>query len=403
MKACVALGLAVMAASAADWPQWRGPARNGTSPETGWFAAWPEGQTPRIAWRRSVGKGHSSVAVRGDAAFVAGWDGEYDTLFCLDAATGKTRWEHRYRSATIVQWPGPRATPTIDEDTVFMLGQHGQFFALEAATRRVRWQREIPKRCQPDGDYGLVWSPLVVGDLVILSAGRTGLALRKSDGSVAWGDDAELGACASPVPFAWQGRAAVAMVLTDPGRESVRFVGVDAAKGTELWRFGPWKEKWGAACVDLLVADGSVFVATAEQYKRCARVDFTAEPPREVWSNSKLSSYTASAVLLDGFLYGVDKAGFLRCLDWKTGEEKWGQRGFGDFGTLIASDGKLLVQTGKTGELVVVTATPDGYRELRRVKVFDTERETFTAPTLAHGRIYCRSYAGEVVCLEVSR
>jgi outer membrane protein assembly factor BamB len=384
-----------------DWPQWRGPARNGVSRESGWLKNWPENAEPKVAWRQQVGKGHSGVAVKGDLAIAAGWDGERDHVRCMDVRTGDVLWTHSYPSETIVQWPGPRATPTIDGDTAFTLGQHGLLFALDARTGRVQWQKIIPKRCQPDADYGFVWSPLIQKDLLILSAGRTGLALRKTDGSVAWGDDKELGACASPVPFMWQGKSAVAMVLTDPGRESVRLVGVEAATGKELWRFGPWKEKWGAACADLLVHEGSLFVATAEQFKRCARIDFAAVPPREKWSGSKLSSYTASAVLLDGYLYGVDKTGILRCLEWESGTEKWSQRGFGDFGSLIASDGKLLVQTARTGELVIVAAEPGGYREIRRAKVFESDRDTFTAPTLSNGRLFCRSYAGEVVCLDL--
>jgi len=399
----IALGFNVNLSSLAeDWPQWRGPARNGVSLEKKWIEKWPHDSELKPAWRRAVGKGHSGIVVRGELAYTAGWDGEREHVICLDVGTGEVRWTHSYPSGMIVQWPGPRATPTIDGDYVFMLGQHGELSALEAKSGKVRWKKTIPKRCQPDADYGFAWSPLVEGDLLILAAGRSGLALRKNDGSKAWGNDDELGACASPVPFDWQGRRAVALVLTDAGRESVRLVGIEAVTGEELWRSGPWKEKWGAACADLLVHDGSLFVATAEQYKRCARIDFASGTASERWSGSKLSSYTASAVLLDGFLYGVDKAGILRCLEWETGTEKWSQRGFGDFGTLIASDAKLLIQTAKTGEIVIAEATDAGYREIRRLRVFAEDRETFTAPTLANGRLYARSYAGEVVCYNLN-
>ena len=119
----------------------------------------------------------------------------------------------------------------------------------------------------------------------------------------------------------------------------------------------------------------------------------------EDWSNNKLTIYTGGCVLFDGFLYGIHKSGILRCLDWERGEERWAQRGFGEHGSLIAADGKLLVQTYRSGELVVIDAAPAAYRELRRVKVFDGDPTSFTPPVLAHGRIYCRSYDGEVVCL----
>jgi hypothetical protein len=100
-------------------------------------------------------------------------------------------------------------------------------------------------------------------------------------------------------------------------------------------------------------------------------------------------------------LYLVDSKGILKCIDWKTGEEGWVQRGFDERGSLIAADGKLLIQTGASGKLIVAAADPAGYRELRSVMVFSNEPETFTAPVLANRRIYCRSYAGEIVCLQL--
>ena len=106
---------------------------------------------------------------------------------------------------------------------------------------------------------------------------------------------------------------------------------------------------------------------------------------------------------LDGHLYGVDKTGILKCLAWDTGEERWSQRGFDEFGTLIAADGKLIVQAGKSGTLSVVEANPAAFRELRKMQVFAEDKATFTAPVLANGRLYCRSYAGEVVCLDLTK
>jgi hypothetical protein len=100
-------------------------------------------------------------------------------------------------------------------------------------------------------------------------------------------------------------------------------------------------------------------------------------------------------------LYLVDAKGILKCIDWNAGKEVWGQRGFDERGTLIAADGHLLIQTGASGQLVVAAADPAGYRELRRTTVFYDAAETYTAPVLANSRIYCRSYAGDVVCLNL--
>jgi outer membrane protein assembly factor BamB len=282
-------------AFAEGWPQWRGPYRNGISAEKGWLSAWPEGAEPRVVWRAQVGKGHSAISVREGLAYTMGWDGEKDTVTCFDAATGAPRWRQSYPCRDIVQWSGPRATPTVADGTVFTLGQHGQLRAWNARTGTPRWSVDLPASYQPDADYGFSWSPLVEGDLLILGTGAKGLALWKRDGSFAWGNDGRAGACASPVPFTLDGVRGVAVVAMDSSRDHVSVVGVEAATGRELWRFGPWKEKWGAACSDLLIHEGRAFLSTAEQHKLCAQFQFAPAPVRETWQNRKLSTYTGTS------------------------------------------------------------------------------------------------------------
>jgi outer membrane protein assembly factor BamB len=194
----------------------------------------------------------------------------------------------------------------------------------------------------------------------------------------------------------------VAITTTDPGRESVRVVGVDPAAGKLLWRSEPWPEKWGAACVDPVIYGGSLFVTTAEQHQRGARFTIQGQGLRHDWSTRSLSGYTGGVIYWRDHLYGVNRLGRLVCLDWRSGEERWSQPGFDGFGSLIAADGHLLVQTGRRGDLVLAAADPAGYRELRRCRVFEGRPDTFTAPVLANGRIYCRSYEGEVVCLTLT-
>jgi outer membrane protein assembly factor BamB len=229
-----------------DWPQWRGLERNGLSKEANWLNGWPAGQAPRVAWRAQVGRGHSAVSVSNGRAYTLGWDGQRETVFCFEAATGKLLWKQSYSSGDIVQWPGPRATPTVHKGTLYTLGQHGQLRAFDALTGKVRWSRQLPASYQPDPDYGFAWSPLVMEDLLLFSAGRKGLALYAADGRFAWGHDGQHGTCVSAVPFVHEGKHGVAL-LTNPDRESVWLVGVEPRTGTELWRHGPWREKWGAA------------------------------------------------------------------------------------------------------------------------------------------------------------
>jgi outer membrane protein assembly factor BamB len=386
-----------------DWPQWRGLNRDGVSAETGWLEHWPPDAAPPIAWKAQVGKGHSAISIAEGRAYTAGWDGEQDTVVCLDAVDGTPIWRQSYPCDTIVQWPGPRATPTVHDGVVYTLGQHGQLRAWRADDGEPAWSVQLTGSYNPDVDYGTAWSPLVVGDLLILAAGSHGLALRLSDGGVAWGDDGRHGACASAVPYLHQGRRGVAVMTTNPGRESVGVVGVDPQSGEVQWRLAAWPEFWGAACVDPIVREGHVFITTSEQYRRCARFTIDGENVTEDWSNEDLACYTGGCVLLGYSLYAVNQRGILKCVDWDTGEVRWQQRGYDERGSLIAADGLLLIQTGASGELAIVRASPDGCDELRRMTVFADAADTFTAPVLANGRIYCRSYAGEVVCVCVRK
>lgn len=343
-----------------------------------------------------------------------GWDGEQDTVFCFDAVTGKAIWKQSYPCKTILQWPGPRATPTVYDGFVYTLGQHGQLRAWNAQTGEPRWQRDLPDDYNPDVDYGFAWSPLIEGDVLILNAGSHGLAIRTRDGSIAWGDDHKKAACVSAVPFMHEGRRGVLIVSINDARSEANLVGVDPGSGRELWRWNGWKEQWGAMGVDPVIHAGKVFLTSAQEYRQSARFTITGDTLRQDWSTNRVASYTGSAVLLDGHLYLVDSKGILKCVDWNTGQEKWVQRGFDERGTLIANvagslrepsaaDSHLLIQTGASGKLVIVAADPAGYRELRQTTVFNDNPETYTAPVLANGRLYCRSYAGEVLCLESKR
>jgi len=147
------LMLAAGSVPANDWPQWRGPDRNGISHETGWLQGWPEGASPRVAWRAAVGKGHSAVSIVDGRAFTMGWDGKQDTLSCFHAATGHVIWQQSYPCPTILQWPGPRAAPTVHEGVVYTLSQHGHLRAWDAQTGEPRWQRDLPA----DSPSGLSW------------------------------------------------------------------------------------------------------------------------------------------------------------------------------------------------------------------------------------------------------
>jgi outer membrane protein assembly factor BamB len=189
------------------------------------------------------------------------------------------------------------------------------------------------------------------------------------------------------------------IVNINEARSEANLVGVDPNSGEELWRWNGWREQWGAMGVDPVFADGRFFLTSAQEHRQAARFAIDGKTLKQEWTTNRVAGYTGSAVLIDGYIYLVDSNGFLKCIDWNRGQEKWVERGFDERGTLMAADRKLIIQTGASGQLVIVAAEPDRYRELRRAQVFAANPDTFTVPVLAHGRCYCRSYAGEVVCL----
>ena len=239
--------------------------------------------------------------------------------------------------------------------------------------------------------------------MLILNAGSHGLAIRCRDGSIAWGADGQKGACVSAVPYRTKDGLAIVIVNINEQRSAANLIGVEPHSGRELWRWNGWHEQWGAMGVDPVLHEGKLFVTSAQEYRQAARFTIDGKTLAQDWTTNRLAGYTGSAVLLKKHLYMVDSRGLLRCVEWDTGKEAWSQRGFDERGTLIAADGMLLIQTGSSGKLIVVGADPQKYHELREMSVFASKPETFTAPSIANGRIYCRSYAGEVVCLDLAK
>lgn len=188
--ACVA-GALVIAASctvAADWPHWRGPARNGLSTETDWTDQWPAGG-PAIAWKAQVGLGFSSFVVAQGRVVTVGHADEKDTVFCFAAATGKEIWKHSYSSDLGDKYfdGGTTGSATMDGDRVYWLSRWGDAFCFAAADGRVIWNQNVKTETKARvPDWGFTGAPLVLGDKLIVNVGETGLALDKHSGAILW-------------------------------------------------------------------------------------------------------------------------------------------------------------------------------------------------------------------------
>ncbi len=388
--------LALAATAEPAWPCFRGPDRNGISTETGWSAEWPA-NGPKVLWRAKVGTGYATVSVAGGRAYTAGNTESRDTVFCFDAETGAVVWTHAYDCPLKPNnhAGGPGATPTVDGDRLYTLSKIGQLFCLDAAGGKVVWSKPLAQNpgVKPP-TWGFQGSPIADEDRLYVNVGSAGLCLDKATGKVLWSSEPEGAGYSTPVLRRTGNRTALVLMTKK------KVVAVDAADGKPIWSYD-WPTSYGENIADP-VWIGDRLLISASHRMGAALLDVSGESPTPVWKAKRHGTHTSTSILWKDHVYGFD--GFMRprqgrkalnCLDARTGEIVWREEDL--FGTLLLADGKLVILT-VDGHLVVAAASPSGYRETARAKVLDGR--SWTMPTLAGGRIYCRSDAGEIVCVD---
>ena len=392
-------------AEAGDWPQFLGPNRNGLSKETGLLKAWPASGL-KMVWRVTGGAGMSGIAVSdGKLATIVQRGGKQRVLL-LDAKTGNTVWDSpvatAYRNS---MGQGSRATPTIDNGTIYVFTGEGILAALNMADGKISWQHDVVSEMGgKTADYGMASSPLIVGKLVGVPAGAPGatvVAYEKSTGKLAWKSGNDKAGYSS------------ASLLTVGGRKQiVAFTGKSAwglhpISGNRLWRF-PYETDFDCNIATPLAWKGKVFISAGENHGsslltlKPAGTTFDVETEWESTGRSSvLRNEWQTSILLGDYLYGMDNVGgagpitHLTCVSIADGKRVWQQRRFGK-GNMIAADGKLFIST-LDGELAIVAASPKAFREIGREKVL---RSTRQAPALSDGLLYLRDDQ-KILCLDV--
>jgi len=392
------LGLAA-AVAAADWPNWLGPRRDGSSPETGLLTTWPT-DGPKLLWKAEGGDGYSSIAVAGGRAITLVQRGGKEVVLALDAVKGTELWQTPIAVAYKNMYGnGPRSTPTIEGDAVYVTGVTGALACLNVKDGKIRWQHNLLKEFGAKNiSWGLAASPTVEGRLVLAVPGGKGAgvaAFDKKTGELIWklGDDKA--AYATPIGVGVGGTRHL-IFFTAPG-----LLGVSPA-GKELWRV-PWKTEFDCnICTPLVIGD-KIFVTSGEEVG-CTLFKLKADgPPDVVWESkgpdSSMLSYWANSVFHEGHLYGFcgefSKRIDLRCVDMADGKVKWSKDGFGK-GSVTLADGHLFITT-KKGDLVLVRATPERYEEKGRVTILGENR---TVGTIANKRLYLRDKE-KILCLDI--
>jgi len=407
----IALGLCLwpLVLPAADWPQWRGPQRNGISAETGLLAEWPK-EGPRLVWQvKDIGSGYSTPAVVGDRLYLLSSQGTNDEFVqALEAKDGKRVWSQRIGKVgnpdQQPNYPAARSTPTVDGEWLFALGSDGDLACLERATGKVRWQKNVRQ------DYGGqpgIWayseSPLIDGETVVCTPGGSNdtlVALSKKTGDLIW-------KCA--VPGDEQAAYTSALAIEVGGvRQYIQMlqkglVGVEAKTGKLLWRYNR-TAKGSPAVIPTPVADGDfIYSGGAMAGGGGVRLKTSggAFEAEQVYFSPKLPTSVGGAVKVGEYLYGTSAAGLL-CLEFTTGTVKWDDRSIGA-ASLCYADGRLYLH-GENGEVALVEATPEAYHEKGRFKPTDAPdrgaSKAWAYPVVANGRLYIRDI-GTLWCYDV--
>lgn len=375
---------AVSAARADDWPQWRGPNRDGISNEKGIKTTWPA-EGPEKVWETKIGVGWSSMSVAKDRLYAIGNTEDRDIVFCLNAHTGNQIWKHTYSSIAKDPngYPGPRSTPTIDDDRVYAVSRHGQLFCLNAETGAVIWKTDYITDFQSTPPtWGFAGSPLIEGDLLIAEIGAKDaavVAFNKKTGAIVWKSKGEKAGYASPVAYTQNGVRHV-LTFSAYGLESRK-----VKDGALTWRH-PWKTNYDVNAATPVVVGEKVFLASAYGVGG-AVLDFSSGQPVELWKHKQMAVHMSGPVFWGGHLYGFDEF-TLRCVDFNTGATKWAEKKYGK-GSLLLADGKLIVYGGQ-GQLGLVEASPARYKEIAFAQVLGG-KDTWAPPVLANGLLYLRS------------
>ena len=398
-------------ANAESWPQYRGGNGDGVSSET-----ISSTNPPEILWKAPTPLGFSSLVVADDRAFTiiarSNDDGEkLESCVALNATTGKQLWsvplgesEYGHDGGNSGApgnrgGDGPRSTPATDGKHVFVYDSHMLLSCLNAVDGKLVWKRDIIKEFS---GRQIKWfnatSPVLVDDAIFVGGGGEGetfLAFQKDTGKVIWKSGDDTITHATP-RFAEINGTAQIIFFVKSG-----LVSVSGDEGNELWRTQfPFSVSTAASPV----VDGSR-VYTSAGYGVGSRVVQITEKtePEEVWFKpNRLMNHWSTPIVRDGHLYGIydfKKYGKapLQCVEIATGEIKWSVRGFGPGNCILVGD-KLIVLTD-FGEVVIVSATPDSYKELSRIKA--VTGKCWSTPAFVDGKIYVRS-TEEAACLSVS-
>jgi outer membrane protein assembly factor BamB len=406
-------------AGANDWPQWRGPNRDGKSTAKGLLKEWPA-DGPKLLWKRTdVGTGYGTPAVVGDRFYLIGGDGnkagEAEFLQCVSVETGKEIWKKPLGTAPgryLDGWGGgPRSTPTVDGEFVYVLGSTGDLVAMSTKDGAKKWAKNLVSDFGGTiPTWGYAESPLIDGENLMVTPGtKTGVvALNKKTGATVWATKGlDILAGYSSLVITEVGGVRQYVQQSNTSRDNkVRGIafGVAAKDGTVLWKAGELTRMTAVIPTPVLSGDYVFFTSGYESGCECYKLvpDGTGTKAVKVFSKYKaLANHHGGAIVVDGNVYGhCDRPGnawVCLAIDSPKDETKWSHSRFGK-GSISYADGHFYCYSERDGELVRIKASPEAWEEAGRFKIPETSKKrpnqgrVWPHPVIAGGKLFLRDY-----------
>lgn len=397
----VVLFVSLLPVTAADWPEFLGPRRDGSTREA-ISGSW-EQTAPKVLWSKPVGGGFSGPIVADGTTFLFHRRDGAEILQALDAATGESKWENKAPATYRDDFGfdnGPRSTPCVAGDRLFAMGADGLIRCVAVKSGKTIWSVDARKKFEAGkGFFGMACSPVVHKSLVLLSiGGKDGagiIALDQSDGRLRWKALEDEAGYASPV-IGKVGDSLAAVFFT---REGLAVLEPEAGR---VIAKRPWRARMQASvnAASPLLIDGLVFATSSyETGAILARV--RVGRIEEIWSgDDQLSSHYATPVHSDGFLYGFhgrqEMGPSFRCIELKTGKVRWDEPGFGAGSATLVGTNLLLLK--ETGELLLASTNPDRFLVTGRAQFLGDDTRAF--PAVSNKRLFARDKR-RLVCVQL--
>lgn len=382
-----AVGGWVFATSGGNWPQWRGPNRDGKIPDFEAPQTWPQALVKK--WQVEVGSGDASPAYVDGRLYLHTRQGDEEVILCLDAESGTQIWAEKYPSPPVTgpasRHPGPRSSPAVAEGKVVTLGVAGIVSCVDAATGKLVWRNSEFKGTPR---FFTAMSPIIVDGAAILQLGGPDqgviVAFDLATGRIRWKWEGEAPGYASPVLLTVDGVQQIVTLTNDS------LVGLSTAEGKMLWQvpFPASGMNYNAATP---IVDGqTVYFAGAGRGSRAIRVEKQGDgfAVKEIWSNPDVAPQFNSPVLKEGKLFGLSQRGNFYCLDAQTGRLLWmDETRYSGFGALLDAGPVLLAMTERAG-LIVFPPSGEGLKPLAKFEV--SPGPVYATPVVVGSRFYIK-------------